>query len=106
MVLALPTMRKLVLPSCYWLLGACDKDGAVKLPREVKTLAQLGETVARNWMPPGQVSPAAPDRPQDKVALSALVHGERVGHRDFTAAKRIAQGICRHAGGFLLWLCL
>jgi deoxyribonuclease-1 len=26
---------------------ACDKDGGVRLPREVKTLAQLGETVVR-----------------------------------------------------------
>jgi deoxyribonuclease-1 len=105
MVLALPTMRKLVLPPCYWLLGACDKDTAVKLPREVKTLAQLGETVRQ--------LDAAGAGQSGRIGLRTrwcclpLVHGEKaVGHRDFTAAKRIAQGICRHAGGFLLWLCL
>lgn len=90
MMLALPIMKKQVLAALLLLLGGCDKDGVVKLPREVKALAQLGETVVRQLDVTGTGQSVRMDRTQDKVVLSPLVRGEKaVGHRDFTAAKRV-----------------
>ena len=83
-------MRKLVLLASLLALGGCDKDATVKLPREVKTLAQLGETVVRQFNGAGTGQPASTAPAAGKVLLSPLVHGEKgVGHRDFTAAKRV-----------------
>jgi deoxyribonuclease-1 len=48
MHLVLPQDRNEKDGMCLVAAGpGCDKDGGVRLPREVKTLAQLGETVVR-----------------------------------------------------------
>lgn len=82
-------MRKMVCALLLLALAGCDKDGGVRLPREVKALAQLGETVVRQLG--GDAGHAtATAGGSDKVALSALVGGDKaVGHRDFNAAKRV-----------------
>ncbi|PXX50584.1 endonuclease [Aquitalea magnusonii] len=71
-------------------LCGCDRDGGVKLPREVKALAQLGETMVRQLQAAGGQTTAPAGGPADKVVLSALVRGDKaVGHRDFNGAKRV-----------------
>lgn len=83
-------MQKLFYGLLLLALCGCDKDGGVKLPREVKTLAQLGETVVRQLEAASGQAPGPVGGQSDKVVLSALVRGDKaVGHRDFNGAKRV-----------------
>lgn len=82
-------MKKLVCILLLLAVTGCDKDSGVRLPREVKTLAQLGETVVRQLGGTTAQATTA-GAAQDKVALTALVRGDKaVGHRDFNGAKRV-----------------
>ena len=82
-------MKNVVCVLLLLVVTGCDKDSGVRLPREVKTLAQLGESVVRQLDASAGQTPSA-KAGQDQVALSVLVRGDKaVGHRDFNGAKRV-----------------
>lgn len=82
-------MRKKMYGLLLLFLCGCDKGSGLKLPPEVKTLAQLGETALRQLDTASRL-PADSAHPPGDVAAEPLVQGAKaVGHRDFNAAKRV-----------------
>ncbi len=109
-------MKKYLVLMWLPLLAACDQQGGAQaLPREVKLLAKVGETLLKQVQQAGSAGGESAGAVSGQVALPPLVSGVKaVGHRDFNGAKKVLPRLyagmeeefycgCRYSGKAVDW---